>query len=87
MLASTIEFLRPIPSVALVPIAVLLFGARCRPTLLLVVYAAFWPILLQVIHGVARRRSGRARHRPVVPLRAVDADSPSCFWPTGCRTS
>jgi ABC-type nitrate/sulfonate/bicarbonate transport system permease component len=51
--ASTIEFLRPIPSVALVPIAVLLWGAQLRSTLLLVVYASFWPILLQVIHGVA----------------------------------
>ncbi|HEY0989056.1 MAG TPA: ABC transporter permease subunit [Kofleriaceae bacterium] len=51
--ASTIEFLRPIPSVALIPIAVLLWGAALRSTLLLVVYASFWPILLQVIHGVA----------------------------------
>jgi len=51
--ASTIEFLRPIPSVALIPVAVLLFGASLRSTLLLVVYASFWPILLQVIHGVA----------------------------------
>ncbi len=51
--ASTIEFLRPIPSVALIPVAVLLFGAQLRSVLLLVVYAAFWPMLLQVIHGVA----------------------------------
>jgi ABC-type nitrate/sulfonate/bicarbonate transport system permease component len=51
--ASTIEFLRPIPSVALIPIAVLLYGAQLRATLLLVVYASFWPVLLQVIHGVA----------------------------------
>lgn len=50
--ASTIEFLRPIPSVALVPVAVLLYGAQFRSTLLLVVYASFWPVLLQVIHGV-----------------------------------
>ncbi len=51
--ASTIEFLRPIPSVALVPVAVLLYGAQFRSTLLLVVYASFWPVLLQVIHGIA----------------------------------
>jgi ABC-type nitrate/sulfonate/bicarbonate transport system permease component len=51
--ASTIEFLRPIPSVALIPVAVLLYGAQLRSTLLLVVYASFWPVLLQVIHGVA----------------------------------
>lgn len=51
--ASTIEFLRPIPSVALIPIAVLLYGARFGSTLLLVVYASFWPTLLQVLHGLA----------------------------------
>jgi len=51
--SSTIEFLRPIPSVALIPVAVLLYGAQLRSTLLLVVYAAFWPVLLQVIHGIA----------------------------------
>ena len=50
--ASTIEFLRPIPSVALIPVAVLLYGGQLRSVLLLVVYASFWPVLLQVIHGV-----------------------------------
>ncbi|HEU4426224.1 MAG TPA: ABC transporter permease subunit [Pilimelia sp.] len=51
--ASTIEFLRPIPSVALIPLAVLLYGTGMRATLLLVVYAAFWQVLVQVLHGVA----------------------------------
>jgi ABC-type nitrate/sulfonate/bicarbonate transport system permease component len=50
--ASTIEFLRPIPSVALIPIAVLLFGTDLESKLLLVVYAAFWQVLIQVLYGV-----------------------------------
>jgi len=50
---STIEFLRPVPSVALIPLAVLLFGARIESTLLLVIYAAYWPVLIQVLYGVA----------------------------------
>ena len=49
---STIEFLRPIPSVALIPLAVLLFGVLLESTLLLVVYASFWQILIQVLYGV-----------------------------------
>ncbi|TQJ51285.1 ABC-type nitrate/sulfonate/bicarbonate transport system permease component [Phycicoccus sp. SLBN-51] len=49
---STIEFLRPIPSVALIPLAVLLFGVSLRSTLLLVVYASFWQVLIQVLYGV-----------------------------------
>ncbi|GAA0564117.1 ABC transporter permease [Paractinoplanes ferrugineus] len=50
--ASTVEFLRPIPSVALLPLAVVLFSAPIRSILLLVVYASFWPVLIQVLHGV-----------------------------------
>ncbi|WP_328807673.1 ABC transporter permease [Nonomuraea antri] len=50
---STIEFLRPIPSVALVPLATLLYGPSIGSTLLLVVYAAFWQVLIQVLYGVA----------------------------------
>jgi ABC-type nitrate/sulfonate/bicarbonate transport system permease component len=50
--SSTIEFLRPIPSVALIPLAVLLFGSDLRSTLLLVVYASFWQVLIQVLYGV-----------------------------------
>ena len=51
--ASTVEFLRPIPSVALIPLAVLLFGTSIESTLLLVVYACFWQVLVQVVSGVA----------------------------------
>ncbi len=51
--ASTIEFLRPIPSVALIPFAVLLFGTDMRSTLLLVVYASFWQVLVQVLYGIS----------------------------------
>ena len=50
---STIEFLRPIPSVALIPLAVLLFGFKLESTLLLVVYASFWQVLIQMLYGVA----------------------------------
>ena len=50
---STIEFLRPIPSVALIPLATLLFGASLGSTLLLVIYASFWQVLIQVLYGVA----------------------------------
>jgi ABC-type nitrate/sulfonate/bicarbonate transport system permease component len=50
--ASTVEFLRPIPSVALIPLAALLWSTDLQSKLLLVVYAAFWQVLLQVLYGV-----------------------------------
>ncbi|WP_017540266.1 ABC transporter permease [Nocardiopsis halophila] len=51
--ASTVEFLRPIPSVALIPLAILVYGTDLRSTLLLVVYASFWQVYIQVLYGVA----------------------------------
>jgi ABC-type nitrate/sulfonate/bicarbonate transport system permease component len=51
--ASTVEFLRPIPSVALIPLVVVLYGVGITSTVLLVVYASFWQVLVQVLHGVA----------------------------------
>jgi len=51
--ASTVEFLRPIPSVALIPLAILIYGTDIASTLMLVVYAAFWQVYIQVLYGVA----------------------------------
>lgn len=50
---STIEFLRPIPSVGLIPVAVILFGVRPSATVFIVAWACFWIILVHVISGVA----------------------------------
>ncbi len=51
--ASTIEFLRPIPAVALIPLAALLFGPRLGSELLVVIYACFWIVIIQVLYGIA----------------------------------
>jgi ABC-type nitrate/sulfonate/bicarbonate transport system permease component len=51
-LRAVIEFLRPIPSVALIPAAVLIFGLGTEMKVFLVAFASFWPILLQAIYGV-----------------------------------
>lgn len=50
---TTVEFLRPVPSVALIPLAVLMYGLQMRAALVIVVYAAFWQVFVQVIYGVA----------------------------------
>jgi ABC-type nitrate/sulfonate/bicarbonate transport system permease component len=50
---TTIEFLRPIPSVALIPLTILLFGLQREAALVLVVWATFWQIFIQVLYGVA----------------------------------
>ena len=47
-----VEFLRPVPSVALIPLAVLVFGAGIESKWFLAAFAATWPILLQTLYGV-----------------------------------
>lgn len=49
--SALIEFLRPIPAVALVPLAILMFGTSTTMTFMLVLYAALWPILLNTLYG------------------------------------
>jgi ABC-type nitrate/sulfonate/bicarbonate transport system permease component len=51
--ASTVEFLRPIPSVALIPLVLVLYGTEPVSTIILVVYASFWQVLVQVLAGAA----------------------------------
>jgi NitT/TauT family transport system permease protein len=44
-----IEFLRPIPSVALIPLAIVLIGGGAATKITLAIYAAVWPILFNTI--------------------------------------
>ena len=47
-----LEFLRPIPAVALIPVAILFFGLDTPMRRFVVAYAAVWPILIHTIYGV-----------------------------------
>jgi NitT/TauT family transport system permease protein len=47
-----IEFLRPIPAVALIPLAILLFGLGTPMHRFVIAYAAVWPILINTLYGV-----------------------------------
>jgi ABC-type nitrate/sulfonate/bicarbonate transport system permease component len=47
----TIDFLRSIPPVALIPLALLLYGATLKMALLLVVFGSTGPLLLQSLYG------------------------------------
>ncbi|MEU4421493.1 ABC transporter permease subunit [Actinoplanes sp. NPDC024001] len=47
-----VEFLRPIPSVALIPLVAMLLGTGLEMRLTVIVYAAVWPILFNTIYGL-----------------------------------
>jgi ABC-type nitrate/sulfonate/bicarbonate transport system permease component len=47
-----IEFLRPVPSVALIPLAILIYGSGLESKVFLAAFASFWALLVQVLYGV-----------------------------------
>jgi ABC-type nitrate/sulfonate/bicarbonate transport system permease component len=47
-----IEFLRPIPSAALIPLLVLTLGTNINSEVFLAAFGAFWPLLVQTMYGV-----------------------------------
>jgi NitT/TauT family transport system permease protein len=47
-----LEFLRPIPSVALIPLVSLILGAGLATEVTLIVYAAIWPVLFNTVYGL-----------------------------------
>lgn len=49
---ASIEFLRALPGIAFVPVAVLLLGFSVKTELVIVVYVSIWPVLVNTIHGV-----------------------------------
>ncbi|EPH41890.1 hypothetical protein STRAU_5057 [Streptomyces aurantiacus JA 4570] len=49
---AVVELARPIPSVALIPLAILVFVEPDRVERSLVCYAALWPILLNTLYGL-----------------------------------
>jgi ABC-type nitrate/sulfonate/bicarbonate transport system permease component len=54
LLETLIEFLRPMPSVAIIPVAILLLGIGDGMIVAVTVYASLWPILINTIDGVKR---------------------------------
>ena len=47
-----IEFLRPIPSAALIPVLFLTLGTNVKSEVFLASFGAFWPLLVQTMYGV-----------------------------------
>lgn len=47
-----VELMRPIPPVALVPLVLLVMGAGLEMKLVIVVFAAIWPIMFNTLYGV-----------------------------------
>ncbi len=70
-----VQFLRPIPPSAYIPLAILWFGLGSPPSVFLIFIAAFFPVLMNTIAGV--------RHVDGIFLRAarnLGAGEGTIFW-------
>jgi ABC-type nitrate/sulfonate/bicarbonate transport system permease component len=90
---AVIEFLRPMPSVAIIPVAILFLGIGNPMIVAVTVYACTWPILINTIDGVRNidytlidtgRTFGLGRWRI---LRTIALPAASPYVVTGLRIS
>jgi sulfonate transport system permease protein len=52
-IAPTLEFVRPLPASAVMPLAISLFGLSAGMVLAVVAFGAMWPVLLATVYGLA----------------------------------
>ena len=52
-LGPLLEFLRPLPASAIVPVAISLFGLTSQMAVGVIAFGAIWPVLLAAVHGFA----------------------------------
>ncbi|MEV8632826.1 ABC transporter permease subunit [Streptosporangium sp. NPDC051023] len=86
-----IEFLRPIPSVALIPLAILIFPDRLDLKIAVIFYASCWPVLINTMYGlqdvdpVAKETLRSFGFGPLAVLWRVSLPSTAPFIATGVR--
>jgi len=88
-----IEFLRPIPSAALIPLLFLTLGTNLKSEVFLAAFGAFWPLLVQTMYGVrdvdpvALDTARSFRLGPLERLYRVTLPSTVPYIATGLRIS
>lgn len=77
-LLPTLEFVRPLPASALLPLAISLFGLNPAMVLFVVAFGAMWPVLLATIHGFAA-----VEPRLTEVARCLQLDRAAFVWKIG----
>lgn len=67
-----VEFLRPVPAVALIPFAVVVYGTGLSSKVFLAAFAAGWPLLVQSMYGVRELDSAQRDTARVFKIRRRD---------------
>ncbi|SFK77017.1 ABC transporter permease [Geodermatophilus ruber] len=90
---AVLDLLRPIPPIALIPLVILVMGQGLEMKLVLVVFAALWPILFNTISGVhdvdvkAKEMARSFGFSRLAVIRRVVVPSAAPFIATGVRLS
>ena len=79
LLSIVIEFLRPMPSVAIIPVAVLMLGIGDSMIVAVTVYASIWPILVNTMDGVRHIESVLIQTGRTFGLQRMSAPAASHF--------
>jgi len=74
----TLEFIRPLPGAAVLPLAISIFGLSATMVLVVVSFASMWPVLLSTLHGFAALHN---RLREVAA--ALQISRPAFVWKLG----
>jgi NitT/TauT family transport system permease protein len=92
-LSPIVEFLRPLPAVALIPLVILLLGSGAQTKIALAAFASLWPVLFNTIYALGeidRQLLETVRALRTPPLRrlfTVLLPSIAPFTLTGVRLS
>jgi ABC-type nitrate/sulfonate/bicarbonate transport system permease component len=74
----TLEFVRPLPASALLPLAISIFGLSSGMVLFVVAFGAMWPVLLATVHGFAA-----VEPRLAEVARCLQLPRPDFVWKIG----
>jgi ABC-type nitrate/sulfonate/bicarbonate transport system permease component len=95
--APTLEFLRPLPASAIIPVAIALMGLSEPMVLTVIAFGSLWPVLLATVHGFAAveprlyevsRVLGLSRAATIFKIacpRRAPTSSPACGSPLPWR--
>jgi len=52
LLEPLVDLLRPMPSAAVIPVAILLFGIEDRMKIIVIIFGALWPTIISTVDGI-----------------------------------
>jgi ABC-type nitrate/sulfonate/bicarbonate transport system permease component len=88
-----VEFLKTVPVIAILPLAIVVWGASLEMKVFLVAFGVFWPLTIQVIYGVravdpvVRDTAAVLRLRGMRRFVGVTLPSAAPFIATGLRVA